>query len=142
MAKKKFNPLKFIFKLRFQDFLAIVSILGFLTIFISSIARNIDIGPWVDGFLFILIGTALMVSGGIQFLFKMFEGGLSNREITKLLTILVGIASFIVGIFTFPIQAFASLQTVPIVGGIKTIISALAIIIIIADSWISKSLVK
>lgn len=142
MAKKKFNILKNIFKLKFQDFLAIVSVLGFLTIFISSINTTLDIGPWVDGLLFILIGFALMISGGVQFLFKMFEGGLSSTEITKVLTIIVGVASFLVGIFIFPIEAFASLQTVPIVGGIETIISALAMIIIIVDSWVSKTLVK
>jgi len=142
MSKKKFNPLKNLAKLQFQDFLAVVSVLGFLTIFVASIYSALDIGPWVDGLLFIIIGVALMLSGGVQVLFRMLEDGLTNKEITKILTILVGLTSFLVGIFTFPIDAFRGLQTVPVVGGIKTIISALAIIIIVADSWISKSLVK
>lgn len=142
MAKRKNGPLSSIEGISFNDALATVSILGFLAIFVSSISPNIEIGAWIDGILFMIIGAVLAISGGITFVFRYFENGLTNDEITKLLTIIVGVTSFIVGIFTFPVQAFEGVRTVPVVGGIKTIISALAIIFIAVDTWVQKSLVK
>lgn len=123
-------------KFEFRDYLAIVSILGFFAIFINSIFL-IDIRGWVDGALFIIIGAALSAIGGIRFFIQYFENGLSNREITKVLTVIVGVVSIIVGIFIFPIEAFEALQTVPVINGIKTIISLLAIIVIALDTWVT-----
>lgn len=137
MANKTNN----LFDLNFEDFLAVVSILGFTSIFIDSISQW-NAGPWVDGLLFMIIGSALMVSGGIQFVIKYLENGLTNEEITKILTIIVGFISFVVGIFTFPLAAFEPIQAVPIVDGIKTVVSALAIVVIFADTWIARRLVK
>ena len=122
---------------RFKDYLAIVSILGFFGIFINSIFL-IDISGWIDGLLFIIIGIALSAIGGIQYFIKYFKGGLDDTEIMKILTIIVGVTSTLVGIFIFPIKFFEPIQTVPIVNGIKTIISLMAIFVIALDTWIAK----
>lgn len=121
----------------FLEFLAIVSILGFFTIFINSLI-GIDISGWTDGLLFIALGVALMISGGIQFLFYYFRDGLDNEEITKVMTIIVGISSFIIGILTFPIPLFEKAQDIPVVDGVKVLVSILAITIIVVDTWIAK----
>lgn len=142
MGRRKNGPLSSIEGVSFNDALAVVSILGFLTIFVSSISPTVEIGAWIDGLLFMIIGAVLAIAGGITIVGRYLQNGLTNDEITKMLTILVGITSFIVGIFTFPIQAFEAVQEVPIVGGIKTIISALAIIFIAVDTWVERSLVK
>ena len=124
-------------EIRFLDFLAIVSIIGFTGIFINSLT-GFDLTGWTDGFLFIVLGVALMLSGGVQFLFQYFEDGLTSEEITKLMTIIVGGSAFIVGIFAFPLNIFTGVRQIPLVGGVKTLVSFLAIVVITIDTWVAR----
>lgn len=126
-----------IITIRFVEFLAIVSIAGFFGIFMTSLA-GVDLSAWIEGFFFIVLGIALIISGGIQFIFKYMQGGLTNDEITKIMTIIVGVASLVVGIFTFPIGLFSRIQSIPLVDGVKALVSLLAIIVIAVDTWIGK----
>lgn len=138
---KKGGLLSNIANISFQDALAVVSILGFLAILVKSVA-DVSIAEWVDGLLFIIIGGVLLLAGGFYSIIKYFENGLTNDEITKILTVFVGLISFLVGIFTFPFPAFDPIEEIPVVEGTKTIIAGLAIIVIAVDSWVQKSLIK
>ena len=122
-----------VFKLRNLDFgvyLMIISVLGFTAILVSSLT-GIDIGPWVDSLLFLIIGTALMISGGIRFFFKYFQEGLTPAELNRIVSIVVGIASAIVGIMTAP---FFGIQA-EVLNGIKAIIAVIAILTILAERY-------
>lgn len=115
-------------RLDFGWYLMIISILGYLAIFTSSVFE-LDIGPYVDASLFLLIGLALMISGGIKFFFKYFKDGLTPSEINRMVTIIIGVTSAIVGIVTIP---FFGIEAV-VLNGIKAVIAAIAIVTIIAE---------
>lgn len=109
-----------------KKYLAIISILGFAGIFFnSSFGWNVD--QWIDGLLYVIIGVALMISGGITLFFSYFKDGLDNDEISKILTTLIGVASFLTGL-----SIFLNWNT-PIIIGIRAIVAALAIVIIGSD---------
>jgi len=122
-----------LFKLRSQDFgfyLMVISVLGFTAILVNALT-GIDIGPWVDSILFLLIGSALMIAGGIRFFFKYFKEGLTPSELNRIVSIVVGIASAIVGIVTAP---FFGIQA-EVLNGIKAIIAVIAILTILAERY-------
>lgn len=111
--------------IRFTTYLGIISVLGFATILVNSLA-NIDIGPYVDSFLFLLIGFALFIAGGYKLIFSYFKGGLTASEINKIVSVIVGVASMFVGLLTFPPLGI----NVEVFSGIKVIISGIAILVI------------
>jgi len=123
-------------KVKFITGLALVSIMGFLVILINALT-GIDIGEWADGFLFVIIGTSLILLGGIKMFIKYFDDGLDDIEVAKILTIIVGIFSILVGLIVMPIRFLDSLR-VPQLDGIKVIIASLAIVIIIIETWARK----
>lgn len=128
MAKKK---RKFqLSKMDFGWYLMVISVLGYFTIFVSALFK-IDIGSYVDSFLFLIIGLALMISGSIQLFFKYFKGGLTKTEINRIVSIVVGMTSAIIGIITLP---FIDIQA-DVLDGIKAVIAVIAIITIISERY-------
>lgn len=122
-----------VLKMRNLDFgwyLMVISILGFTAILISSLT-GFDIGSYVDSILFLLIGTALMVSGGIRFFFRYFKQGLTQQELNRIVAIVVGTASAVVGIITAP---FFGIQA-EVLNGVKAIIAVIAILTILAERY-------
>lgn len=116
-------------KIKFGTYLAIISVIGFLGILITSLT-DVDVGGWADALLFLIIGGALMIAGGIKFFIKYFENGLTRSEINRIVTIVVGASAFIVGILTVP---FFNIEY-PVIDGIKAIIASIAIITIIVEA--------
>ena len=119
---------------KFETFMSIGSILGFLAIFLNSFF-GINISPWVTSLLFIIIGVGLVIVGNILNLGKMLRGGLNNPEIAFVLTGTVGLLSLIAGIISLPIGFFSSLQT-PAIDGIKGVVAFFAIVLIIIQTWL------
>ena len=119
--------------LKFTTILGIISILGFTAILVQS-ASGVDIGPWIDSALFLLIGLALVVSGGYHLIFKYFEDGLDVEEINKIVAVVVGIASIFVGLLTFPLLGI----NITVFDGIKIIISGIAIMVIALEMILKK----
>lgn len=117
-------------KIKFMTFLAIVSILGFGAILTNAVT-GIDIGAFVDSLLFIIIGIALMLAGGIKLFFKYFENGLTNREISNIVTVVVGSTSVVTGILTAPFFNF----NLTVLDGFKAIVSLVAIIAITLEAY-------
>lgn len=116
--------------IKFSKFLAVVSIIGLLSIFVSSIPGGFDLSSWANGVLFLVIGFALFVQGGAKF-FAYFENGLTPVELARIVTVVVGVASMATGVLILPIFGFE----LPVLNGIKIIITSIAISVIIAEEF-------
>ena len=112
-------------KIKFTTYLGLISIAGFVAIFLNALAK-IDIGGYVDSMLFLLIGLSLFISGGYKLIFSYFKGGLTPAEISKIVSVVVGVASMFVGLLTVP---FLGIEA-EVFSGIKIIISGIAILVI------------
>lgn len=111
-------------RVKFTAWLGIVSIIGFVSILITSLT-GFDFGAYADSLLFLIIGFALFLTGGAKF-FYYFKNGLTASEINRIVTVAVGVASMVVGILIAPfIGIFA-----PVVDAVKIIIAVIAIIVI------------
>ena len=117
--------------MQIRKVLGIISILGFAGIIIEALI-DFSITPWVQSALFLLIGLALFTAGGYNMFFDYFKDGLSIDELNKVVTVIVGFLSVILGlllIFNVDLSAF---------DGIKIIISFIAIFIISFETWGAK----
>ena len=123
-------------KIKFTSMLALVSILGFLTVFMNAFT-NIEIGPWVDGLIFIVIGTGLAIISSIWSVAEYMKNGLTNDEIAHIVTSVVGLMSVFVGLLTLPIEFLQSIN-IPQFDGIKGIVAIFAIIFIVIEAWLAK----
>lgn len=119
MAKKTKN-------IKFTTYLAIISLLGYLTILLKS-AFGTDIQAWVDSSLFLLIGLSLFIGGGYRLIFTYFKNGLTYEEINKIVAVVLGAVSMLIGILTTPLL---NIQYV-IIDAVKIFISLIAIFVII-----------
>lgn len=113
--------------------LAIVSILGFSTTLLEGF-DVVDIGDYVTSAIYIVIGFGLLIEGNIKALPKMLKDGLTSDEMTHVLAMLIGLMSIVVGVYSLP-QLMVEL---PIFIGIRSVVSALAITIIIIETWLVK----
>jgi hypothetical protein len=109
-----------------KKYLAIISILAFFGIFVNS-ATGWQVDNWIDGLLYMIMGVALMIAGGIRMFFDYFKNGLTTTEISKILTDIVGLISFFSGLSI--ILQWSS----PIIVGLRAIIAIIAIVIITSD---------
>lgn len=120
----------------FISLLAVVSIIGFATILVNAFT-GINLGPWADALLFILIGTGLIVIGGVRMLFKYFDNGLETDEISKIFTIAGGLLAIVIGLLSLPL-GFLEPLNVPAFDGIRGFIALFAIILIAVQTWLRK----
>jgi hypothetical protein len=121
-------------KTRFTQFLATISILGFLSILLINVA-GVDIDLQVDALVFVVLGIGLMISGGWRLFFQRFKNGLTRAETNQVVTVVVGFASLLVGILDLP----AFMVQFNWMSGVKVIISAIAIIVIAVEAWFGGS---
>ena len=122
-------------QVNFKKYLGIISILAFLGILINS-TTGLNLDTWITGLLFIFLGIALMLNGKIQLFFEYFKKGLNANDVNKVVTNIIGLASFITGI------SIILQLTYPIIDSTKSIIALLAIIIIAADIYKDKNTCK
>lgn len=101
-------------------FLTIVGIISFLAIFSNS-AFSLNLDALADGLLFMILGVALLVTGGVHLLVEYFKDGLDPDEISKIISILIGVAAITAGItvilglknsFLLSIRAIVSLLAI------------------------------
>jgi nitrogen fixation/metabolism regulation signal transduction histidine kinase len=117
----------------FITILAIVSIIGFIGI-ISETLFSHSIGFYVEASLMIAIGIGFVLEGQITSLKKIRSEGLNPTNFTHLITVIIGIIALLAGIFSLPEirienQGFLA---------VKGIISFVAIIVIVIQTWIVK----
>lgn len=115
----------------FVSALALVSIIGFISI-ISSTLFDYNLTFYAEAFLMLIIGIALIFEGQITKLTSIKEEGLTPRNFTQLTTVIVGVIAVIAGIFSLPIFRIGSSGFL----AIKGILSVIAIVIIVIQTWI------
>ena len=111
--------------------LAIVSILGFVGI-VSGSLFNKNINSYVESLLMIIIGIGLIVEAEIKKLKNLKRQGITPRNFTHLTTAVIGIFAFLSGVLSFPA---INLQNSSFLA-IKGIVSIIAIIFIIIQTWV------
>ena len=113
--------------------LSIVSIIGFLSIMTQSLF-NFSFGDYIESLWLITLGTALILETSIKELKKIKKQGLTPDMLGKVTMVVVGAMAIIAAILSIPQLGVKS----PTFLAIKGIISILAIIFIIIQTWISK----
>lgn len=111
--------------------LALVSIIGFLAI-VSSTLFSFDFSIYQEALLMIIIGIGLMLEGQVKSLDKIKTQGLTPKNFTHLITVIIGAIAIIAGIFSLPqirIEAQGFIA-------VKGIVALIAIIIIVIQTWI------
>ena len=116
---------------RFVTTLSIVSILGFITIFMSSLFY-IDLNKYLEFAWLFIIGSGLVWEGRLQTFKKIKEEGLTSNNFAQLITIIIGFIAMLVGLLSFP----GIELNFPSFHAVKGIISIIAIVIIIVQTWI------
>ncbi len=115
---------------KFVSALSIVSILGFLGI-VSQTIFEYDLSQYIESLLMLIIGVGLILESKVRRL-KSIEKGMNSNNFTHLTTVIIGIIAIVAGIFSFP---FIRINN-PAFLAIKGIISIIAIIVIIVQTWV------
>lgn len=111
--------------------LALVSIFGFVGIASESLF-DYDLNFYVEASLMIVIGIGLIIEGQVKQLKMINVEGLTPENFTHLITVIIGAIAVISGLLSIPPirlenQGFLA---------VKGILSIIAIIIIIVQTWI------
>jgi hypothetical protein len=115
----------------FVTALSIVSILGFIGI-VSETLFGTDLRFYVEAFLMIVIGVGLNMEAQYDKIRSISKEGLNKDNFTNLTTIIIGDVAIIAGIFSFPLLRIDN----PSFLAVKGIISIVAIVIIVIQTWI------
>ncbi len=113
--------------------LSVVSIIGFLSIIMSSLFY-IDVSGYIDTLWLIALGLGLVFETSIKELKRVKNIGLTSEMLGKFTMLVVGGIAIIAGILSLPqihIQNASFLA-------VKGIISILAIIFIILQTWVTE----
>lgn len=113
--------------------LSIVSIIGFVNIILESLFY-INISEYIDTFLLIVLGLGLIFETSIGELKSINKEGLNSEYIGKITMIVVGSLSVIAGVLSLPQINILN----PSFLAVKGIISLLAIVFIILQTWVAK----
>ncbi len=133
MAKKQKQKKKSDMSKVFVTVLAIVSIMGFSAI-ISKSWFDFDLASYVESLILLVMGIGFIVEAEPKILFKKTKRGIDRRNFSRLTTLIIGSLATIAGILSFPIinlQHFIFLA-------IKGVISIIAIVFIIVQTWVVK----
>lgn len=115
---------------KFVTALAVVSILGFLEIVLMSFF-NFDAAKYTESFLMLIIGIGLILEAKVKKL-KSLKRGITSSNFTHLTTVIIGGIAILSGIFSFPIIQITN----PSFLAIKGIISVIAIVVIVIQTWV------
>lgn len=113
-------------------FLEGVSVISFIGIFLND-AFGLSLENVAGGMLFTILGIALLATGGALKFFEYFKDGLTNDEIGKIVTVLIGVASIAAGV-----SAIVGIEGLIFVS-IRAVVSLLAALIIVSNSFVRRS---
>ena len=114
----------------FDDALTLISMWGFVAIFLSAFTK-LDLGPWTSGVILIIAGGGLMIEGQISSFLRWSRDGIQSNEVPLILTNLVGIFSIIFGFLSLPIIGLSTPTTRTITG----FVALFAVIFIAVQRW-------
>jgi hypothetical protein len=117
----------------FINILAILSILGFVGI-VSSTLFNRPIETYIESLWFILMGIGFLFESHPIRLLSTIRIKFKEQNFTALTTLVIGALALIAGILTLPQIAIEN----PALESIKGVISIIAILFIIVQTWIIK----
>ncbi len=133
MVKKKKVKKKSSVSRNFIIALSIVSIIGFLNIITQSLF-NFSFTNYIESLWLVTLGTALILETSMRELKRIKKQGLTPDMLGKVTMVVVGIMAVIAAILSLPQISIKS----PTFLAIKGIVSILAVIFIIIQTWISK----
>ncbi len=113
--------------------LSIVSIIGFVSIVLESLFY-LDVSNYIETFWLVALGSGLILETSIKELKSVKRKGLTSDYLGKITMIVVGGLAIIAGILSLP---QINIQNVSFLA-IKGIISILAIVFIILQTWVIK----
>jgi len=114
--------------------LSVVSIIGFMSIIIESFF-NYSINSYIETLWLLALGMGLILETSIRELKQIKKIGLSSEKLGKVTMLIVGSLAIIAAIFSLP---QINLQQ-PTFLAIKGIISSIAVIFIVIQTWIIRS---
>jgi hypothetical protein len=114
--------------------LSVVSIIGFVSIIMESLFY-IDISGYIDTLWLLALGLGLILETSLHELRAIERKGLSSEYLGKITMIVVGSLAIIAGALSIP---QVNIQN-PSFLAVKGIISLLAIIFIILQTWVAKN---
>lgn len=117
----------------FINILAILSITGFATI-ISSTIFGINIDQYTETLWLTILGLGFIIESNPIQLFRSIRHRLGERNFTSTTTLIIGMMALTAGILSIP---QINIQT-PAFLAIKGIMSIIAIIFIVIQTWILK----
>ncbi|NPE26551.1 hypothetical protein HNV12_00940 [Methanococcoides sp. SA1] len=115
----------------FVNILAILSILGFTSI-ISYTLLDVNITAYIESLWLIILGLGFTIEAHPIQLFKRIKNQLKERNFTALTTLTVGVLAITAGILSLP---QINIQN-PGFLAVKGIMSIIAIIFIVVQTWI------
>lgn len=119
--------------LTFISVLAVVSIMGFLSI-ISESWFEFKLVPYVESLVLLAMGIGFILESEPKFLLRN-RNGINRRNFGRITTFVIGALAMLAGVLSFPyinIQHFVFLS-------IKGLISFIAIIFILIETWFIKN---
>ena len=134
-AEKENNPKKKNSTITSKNFvivLALISILGFVGI-ISETIFYYDLKGIIESLWILILGTGLLIETKYQKL-KSMRRGLTNENFPHMTNFVIGAVAVLAGILSFPIFKIDN----PSFSAIRGILSLIAIIIIIIETWLIK----
>jgi len=132
LPKPKIHKRKVVVSKVFIFALSIVSILGFIGI-ISQGFFEFDLTFYVEAFLMFIIGAAMIAEAKVKKLLTLTKG-FNSSNFTSLVTTIIGLVAVVSGILSFPPIRFENV----VFFAVKGILSVIAIVIIIVQTWIIK----
>lgn len=127
-AKKKSKASR-----KFVIALSLVSIIGFLNIMSESFF-NFSFFGYIESSWLLVLGIGLILETSLNELKSIKDNGLNSIMLGKVTMIVVGVMAVVAAILSFPQINFQN----PTFSAVKGIISILAIVFIIIQTWISK----
>jgi peptidoglycan/LPS O-acetylase OafA/YrhL len=109
--------------------LALVSIISFVGI-ISESLFEYNLNSYVESLFMFVIGIGLILESKIKKI-KSLKYGLNPKNFANLITAIIGVIAIFAGIFSFPQIKI----TTPAFVAVKGIISIIAIIVIVIQTW-------
>lgn len=115
----------------FVTILAIVSILGFASIILQSWFQ-LEFTSYAEAFILLVIGIGIILESEPKILFENIKSDLDKNNFSRLTTFVLGALAVISGFLSFP---FVGVEHF-IFSAVKGIISFIAIIFIIIQTWV------
>lgn len=117
----------------FNMILAVVSIIGFMSIIIRTFSGT-DASKFMDMLLLLLIGAGILLKMDLTKLSDLKEDGLTSAQFSRIIGIIIAVLAMLTGLFNVVpsdrIHNWSGFMA------IKGIVAIIAIIVIVIETWV------